>query len=85
MNNFYQYSEKNKKIYFNNKKEYNNYVDYKNNGLKVIRISGRSYFFNSGDRLIDTSYGNKKSYCVITRSNKKLTSENLIKKYVKCI
>ena len=45
----------NKTIYFVHQKEADNYNDYLKNGLKVVRIDNRTYYFNNGDRLIDVT------------------------------
>ena len=52
----YEVVDKNRRILFASKEDADNYNDYLKNGLKVIRTQGRTYYFNNGDRLIDTSY-----------------------------
>lgn len=78
--------DKNKTIYFANKKDTDNYNDYLQNGLKVIRKDGRTYHFNNGSRLIDVSMqGETKKRYVLHHFNKTITREKLQKKYIQAI
>lgn len=81
----YEVKDKNKVIYFTNKTDADNYNDYLKNGLKVIRTQGRTYYFNNGDRLIDSSYLNKKIYVLKTRTGRTITSKKLQRKHLEVI
>ena len=81
----YEVVDKNRRILFINKIDADNYVDYMHYGLKVIRRQNRTYYFNNGDRLIDTSYLDKKSYVLETRTGKRITSEKLQKRHIAAI
>lgn len=81
----YEVKDKNKVIYFTNKADADNYNDYLKNGLKVIRTQGRTYYFNNGDRLIDTSYLGKKIYILETRTGKRITNGKLQKRHIAVI
>ena len=51
-----------KTIYFTRQSDADNYNDYLQNGLKVIRTDNRTYYFNNGDRLIEYQcWANRKS------------------------
>lgn len=77
---------KNTVMYFTHKEDAENYKDYLMNGLKVIRKTNRSYIFNSGDKLINTTIGNsKKQYTLITRTGRHIACDRLLKKYVALI
>lgn len=75
----------NRRILFANKADADNYVDYMHYGLKVIRVQGRTYYFNNGDRLIDASYLGKKIYVLKTRTGERITSEKLQKRHIAVI
>lgn len=79
--------DKNKVIYFANSKDANNYKDYMINSLKVVRISGKTYYFNNGDRLINVTFDNEspKKYVLVTRCNRRIISEKLQKKHITAI
>lgn len=77
--------DKNKKILFTNKVDAENYVNYMYYGLKVVKKQDGTYYFNNGDRLINTSYLDRKSYVLRTRTGKRITSEKLQKKYIAAI
>nr|DAG18832.1 MAG TPA: hypothetical protein [Caudoviricetes sp.] len=81
----YEVTDKNRRIFFTDKTDADNYTDFINNGLKVIRIQGRTHYFNNGDRLIDTSYRDTKSYVLITHTGRRITSINLMKKHLTVI
>ena len=52
----------NKTKYFANQADADNYNDYLQNGLKVIRTDSRTYYFNNGYRLMYVSMqGEQKS------------------------
>lgn len=72
-------------ICFVNQVDANNYIDYLKNGLKVIRIDNRTYYFNNGDHLIDvTMNGTFKKY-VLRSGNKTVISEKLQRKHIQVI
>lgn len=78
--------DKNKIIYFTKETDANNYKDYMINGLKVIRITGKTYHFNNGDRLTDVTFNNpSKKYVLVTRCNRRITSGKLQKKHITAI
>lgn len=78
--------DKNKTIYFANKKDADNYNDYLQNGLKVTRKDGRTYHYNDGSKLIDISMqGETRKRYVLHHSNKRIASEKLQKKYIQAI
>ena len=82
----FEVKDKNKTIYFSRKADADNYNDYLQNGLKVIRTDNRKYYFNNGDRLIDVSMqGEQKKRYVLHSSNKTITSEKLQRKYIQAI
>ena len=76
----------NKTKYFANQADADNYNDYLQNGLKVIRTDSRTYHFNNGDLLIDVSMqGEQKKRYVLHSSNRTITSEKLQRKYIQAI
>ena len=76
----------NKTRYFSNQADADNYNDYLQNGLKVIRTDSRTHYFNNGDRLIDVSMqGEQKKRYVLHSSNRTITSEKLQRKYIQAI
>lgn len=81
----YEVKDKNKIIYFTNKTDADNYNDYLENGLKVIRTQSRTYYFNNGDRLFDVSISNGKNYVLKTRTGRTVTSKKLQRKYLEVI
>ena len=75
-----------KTIYFTRQEDADNYNDYLQNGLKVIRADNRSYYFNNGDRLIDVSMqGEQKKRYVLHSGHRTITSERLQREYIKAI
>lgn len=81
----YEVVDKNRRIFFANKADADKYVDYMHYGLKVIRTQDRTYYFNNGDRLIDTGYLGKKSYVLETRTGKRITNEKLQERHIAAI
>lgn len=82
----YEVKDKNKTIYFIKKVDADNYIDFLKNGLKVIRKSNTTFYFNNGDRLIDVSLKHDKTYFVlITSSGKHISSVKLQKKHIAAI
>ena len=78
--------DKNKTIYFTRQSDADNYNDYLQNGLKVIRTDNRTYYFNNGDRLIDVSmHGEQKKRYVLHSGNGTITSEKLQRKHIQTI
>lgn len=78
--------DKNRTIYFSRQADADNYNDYLQNGLKVIRTDGRTYHFNNGDRLINVSmHGEQKQRYVLHTRNRTITSEKLQKKHIQAI
>ena len=76
----------NKTKYFSNQADADNYNDYLQNGLKVIRTDSRTYHFNNGDRLIDVSMqGEQKKRYVLHSGHRTITSEKLQRKHILAI
>ena len=76
----------NKTRYFANQADADNYNDYLQNGLKVIRTDGKTYHFNNGERLIDVSMqGEQKKRYVLHSGHRTITSEKLQRKHIKAI
>lgn len=81
----YEVVNKNRRIFFSNRTDADNYKDFMNNGLKVIRKQGRTHYFNNGDRLIDVSYNDKKAYVLVTHTGRRITSVRYQKKHLAVI
>ena len=81
----YEVVDKNRRIFFTNKTDADNYKDFMNNGLKVIRKQGRTHYFNNGDRLIDVSYNDKKAYVLVTHTGRRITRVRYQKKHIAVI
>ena len=81
----YEVKDKNKIIYFANKTDADNYNDYLENGLKVIRTQGKTYYFNNGDRLFDVSISDEKNYVLETRTGRTVTNKKLQRKHLELI
>lgn len=82
----FEVKDKNKTIYFSLKTDADNYNDYLENGLKVIRTDNRTYHFNNGDRLIDVSMrGEQKKRYVLHSGDRTITSERLQRKHIQAI
>lgn len=78
--------KRNKIIYFSRKADADNYNDYLQNGLKVIRTGNRTYYFNNGDCLIDVSMQGKQGKRYVLHSgNRTITSERLQRKHIQAI
>ena len=78
--------DRNKTIYFTHQSDADNYNDYLENGLKVIRTNNRTYYFNNGDRLIDVSIqGEQKKRYVLHSGHRTITSEKLQRKHIRAI
>lgn len=78
--------DRNKTIYFTHQPDADNYNDYLENGLKVIRTNNRTYYFNNGDRLIDVSIqGEQKKRYVLHSGHRTITSEKLQRKHIRAI
>ena len=76
----------NKTKYFANQEDADNYNDYLQNGLKVIKTNNRTYYFNNGDRLIDVSMQDEQKKRYVLRSgHRTITSEKLQKKHIQAI
>ena len=76
----------NRTIYFARQADADNYNDYLQNGLKVIRTGNRTYYFNNGDRLIDVSMQSKQEKRYVLHSgNRTITSEKLQCKHIQAI
>ena len=74
-------------IIFMNESDYNIYMDFVNNGLKVIRKKDNSYFFNDGSRFLDMPARNGlNAVRVLTdRKNQQFKNERYFKKYLQAI
>lgn len=82
----FEVKDKNNTIYFSLKTDADNYNDYLENGLKVIRTDNRTYHFNNGDRLIDVSMqGEQKKRYVLHSGDRTITSERLQRKHIQAI
>lgn len=76
----------NRTTYFARQEDADNYNDYLQNGLKVIRTDSRTYHFNNGDRLIDVSMqGEQKKRYVLHSGHRTITSEKLQRKHILAI
>ena len=76
----------NKTKYFFNQVDADNYKDYLQNGLKVIKADSRTYRFNNSDRLIDVSnHGEESKRYVLISGNRRITSEKLQRKHIQAI
>lgn len=71
---------------FTHEEDAENYKDYLKNGLKIVRKSCGGWLFNDGSILFDiTMRGSiNKKYC-LEKGNKTITSERLLKKYIKVL
>lgn len=78
----FEIKDKNKTIYFSNKKDADNYNDYLKNGLKVIKVINRCYYFNNGYVLIDVSITKEKKYVLRNMENKNVKIQ---RKYIEAI
>ena len=79
----FEVRDKNRAICFAKKIDADNYNDYLQNGLKVIRKDNRTYWFNNGGRLIDVSMrGAEQPEYVLRKGNRLMTNERLLKKYI---
>lgn len=78
---------KNSIITFMHESDYNMYMDFVNNGLKVIRKKDNSYYFNDGSRFLDMPAQNGlNAVRVLTdRHNKQFRNERYFKKYLQAI
>lgn len=82
----YPVKDKNKTIYFSNKVDADNYIDYLQAGLKVIKKSGKTYHFNNGARLINVSLPTDTiNTYVLKIANKTICNAKLQSKYIKAI
>jgi hypothetical protein len=74
-------------IVFAHKEDYINYLDYINNGLRVVRKLNNTYYFNNGSRLIDAPARNliPTTRVLITRTNERYTNEKYLRKYLQAI
>ena len=75
----------NKEIHFAHKIDADNYTDYINNGLKLIKASSKTYYFNNGSRLIDVSMGDNNKYVLTTYNGRVIRSITLQRKYINLI
>lgn len=69
---------------FMREEDYLNYLDYMENGLKMIHTNGaRGFVFNDGSRLTDVSFNNEfpRRY-VLHKDTKTFKDAKFIKKYV---
>lgn len=82
----FEVKDGNRTIYFSRKADADNYNDYLQNGLKVIRTDSKTYHFNNGDRLIDVSnHGEESKRYVLISGNRRITSEKLQRKNIQAI
>lgn len=74
-------------IKFYDKEAYSVYLDFINNGLKVVRKAYNTYHFNDGSRFLDVPAMNGlKAVRVLTdRHNKQFRNERYFKKYLQAI
>lgn len=75
----------NKEIHFAHKIAADNYRDYINNGLKLIKTSGKTYYYNNGSRLINVSMGDNNKYVLTTYNGRVIRSITLQRKYINLI
>ena len=78
---------KNSTITFYNETNYKNYLDYLQNGLKIIRKSGYSYHFNDGSRFLNMPSQNGLNQVRILRdrNNKQFKNERYFRKHLQLI
>lgn len=82
----FEVKDGNKTKYFTNQADADNYNDYLQNGLKVIKTDGRTYHFNNGDRLMDVSMqGEQEKRYVLHSGHRTITSEKLQCKHIQAI
>ena len=82
----FEVKDGNKTIYFTRQADADNYNDYLQNGLKVIKTNNRTHYFNNGDRLIDVSMQDEQKKRYVLRSrHRTITSEKLQKKHIQAI
>ena len=74
-------------IIFMNESDYNMYMDFVNNGLKVIKKKDNSYFFNDGSQFLNIPARNGlNAVRILTdRRNQKFKNERYFKKYLQAI
>ena len=74
-------------IIFMNESDYDIYMDFVNNGLKVIRKKNNSYFFNDGSQFLNIPARNGlNAVRILTdRRNQKFKNERYFKKYLQAI
>lgn len=78
---------KNSIITFMHESDYNNYMDFVNNGLKVIRKKDTSYIFNDGSRFlyVPAHNGMNEVRVLTDRHNKQFKNEKYFKKHLQTI
>lgn len=68
---------------FAHEEDANNYKDFLENGLKIVRKSCGGWLFNDGSILFDvTMKGSVNKKYSLKKDNKTITSEKLQKKYI---
>lgn len=87
MNQVFTVQTKKSTITFYNEANYKNYIDYLQNGLKIIRKSGYSYYFNDGSRFLDVPAQNGLNAVrvLIDRNNHQFKNERYFKKHLQAI
>lgn len=81
----YIVKEGDKEIHFAHEIDADNYTDYINNGLKLIKALGKTYYFNNGSRLINVSMGDNNRYVLTIYNGRVIRSITLQRKYINLI
>ena len=67
-------------------RDYYNYLDYMENGLKIVRQENRATYFNDGSLLTDVSLqGETPKRYVLHRNNKTFKDRKYMKKYIELV
>ena len=72
---------------FMHESDYNTYMDFINNGLKVVRKAYNTYHFNDGSRFLDMPARNGLNAVrvLMDRHNRQFKNEKYFKKHLKAI
>lgn len=76
-----------KQTAFFNRVDAENFADYLQNGLKVVLQRGGSYYFNSGEKLIDitSAKDSERKFILHTRNGRSMTAEKTLRKYIELV
>lgn len=75
------------KHYFTHEQDYKNYLDYMENGLKIVRRNGNTYYFNNGAivYMIEIIAENNALKPVLHLNNRTIRTGSQLKKYQELI